>query len=165
MQVTTEQLQDKIATMPNAWNKDRPNRVKSQHTNITQITDNILRFTEYNILPYHLQLDGHYRFYVNYKTFDWAVIQHAYWGSLTYTSEPKDDTILTKDNLDKDTIKFIESKIAHKLLGAHYVKFVAKKGWDKTDLFDSTFRQSKIYELDGELSETDKQMIKILSDI
>lgn len=154
-------LESKIIEFPNAWNKNRPHKVRASTQNIIQLTENIFRFTEHNILPKNgLELDGHYKLYVNYKTFGWRVIQDSYWGSLTYTTEPKDKRILSKKDFTETTIKYIESLIADKLLGAYYWNWQNGKEHKKPLIKQC---RSMITKPILELTETDKQIIKQLN--
>lgn len=156
-----KELQSKIIEFPNAWNRNRLNKVRAGTQNIAQLCDNVFRFTKYNILPKNnIQLDGHYYIYMNYKTFNWRVIQNSYWGSLTYTTPPKNRNILSKDNLNDTTIKYIESLIADKLLGAYYYKFENGKE-NKIPLFYQC--RSMIYK-NNDLNLYDKKVVKMLTD-
>lgn len=95
---------------------------KCSSGNITRISDNVFTFVEYNFLPGDDgQLDGHYRFYVNYKTFDYLICQESYYGSFTYTTPPKQKEWIK--NLIPRELKKVESIIAHKLLGAYFYSY------------------------------------------
>lgn len=88
--------------------------------NIHRLSENVFKFTIHNILPKgeNGQLDGHYTFYVNYKTFEYLVYKSSGYGSLTYTT--KSDNESWVNDLNEIEFKYLESLIASKLLGAYF---------------------------------------------
>ena len=96
--------------------------------NIQRISDNVFRFTQYNFLPTSLDgktpaddiLDGHFTFYVNYKTFEYLAYKSSDYGSFTYVIDQPFNGFYTKETLPELSRKRIESVIAHKLLGAYF---------------------------------------------
>ena len=100
--------------------------VRASSGNSHQISKNVFAFTEYNFLPVDgSELDGHYQFFVNYKTFDWLVRQNSYYGSLTYVTEAREKGWKEPNDIDK---AIIESTIAYKLLGMYYWEYDAVNG-------------------------------------
>lgn len=97
--------------------------VRASGSNINRISNDVFTFTEYNKLPSDETdiLDGHYTFFVNYKTFDYLAYKSSDYGSLTYVIPCEfGGYFLTKDNLPEISRKKVEAIIAHKLLGAYF---------------------------------------------
>lgn len=117
--VTYNFLKSKEFTHNGGWGNTNEYPIRSSSGNIQQLTECVFSFTEYNFLPCNgSQLDGHYTFYVNFKTFDYILYKSSDYGSLTYTTESKDTSFIqTLNEVDK---KIVEAKIACKLLGAYY---------------------------------------------
>lgn len=96
-------------------------KIESSTGNIYRLSDNVFYFTEYNFLPTDgSNFDGHYTFYVNYKTFDYLVYKNSNYGSLTYTTPTKEINIIKLNDIDK---KISEAIIASKLLGSYFYDF------------------------------------------
>lgn len=111
-------LKSKEYQRKNPWNNGELNYIKSGRNNINVLSDNVLTFTEYNLLATGgSSLDGHYNIFVNYKTFDYLVSKNSEYGSLTYTLPTKEKGWTKLNTEDK---KIIEAIIASKLLGAYY---------------------------------------------
>jgi hypothetical protein len=126
--VTIDFLQSKRQVeLPNAWDKGRKHIPSAGRGNINTLTDNVLSFVEYNLLPLGENdvIDGHYRILVNYKTFDYVVFKNSNWGSLTYVTPAKDKVVYTPETLPEVSKIRIEAIIASKLLGAYYFDFDA----------------------------------------
>lgn len=117
-QVTFEFLEAKARVeIYNAWAKEF-SKPRAADGNINYVTDNVLKFTQYNFLKCAKDdiFDGHYTIYINYKTFQYVVYQSSYYGSLTYTTESNDQKIYNANNLPEISKTRIEAIIAHKLL-------------------------------------------------
>lgn len=111
-------LKKKLIKAKVGWGTYGAINVTSQNTNAKRISENVFSFTEYNFLPIDGRtFDGHYTFYVNYKTFKYLVIQDSYYGSFTYTTPAKERGWKKLNSKDK---KYAESIIADKLLGMYY---------------------------------------------
>lgn len=95
---------------------------RSGHGNIDRISDSVFEFTVYNFLQEDETdvLDGHFTFFVNYKTFDYLVYQSSDYGSFTYTIPVEFGGFFTKESLSETSRKRVESTIASKLLGAYF---------------------------------------------
>lgn len=115
-------LEGKSLTIPNPWNKGVPYTVYASSGNINRISDSVFKFTEYNFLPADETdvLDGHYTFFVNYKTFEYLVYKSSDYGSFTYTIPCEFGAFLTKESLPEFSRKRVEATIASKLLGAYF---------------------------------------------
>jgi hypothetical protein len=86
--------------------------------NIYRISKNVFHFTIHNFLPSKkIRFDGHYDFYVNYKTFKYLVSQNSYYGGLTYTTPSKEHGW---KEMNEHEIVFVEHIIARKLLGSYF---------------------------------------------
>ncbi len=107
-----------------------------QSSNITRISDNVVKFTEYNMLPDDKDgtFDGHYTFYVNIQTFDILAYQSSYYGSLTYTTPSKDKSFIKFTDFDK---RRAESLCAEKLLTSYVPDWSTGSRQDKHFLFPS----------------------------
>ena len=83
------------------------------------ISDNIIEFLQYNFLPGTNPhgLDGHYTFYVNWKTFQYLMCKHANYGGLTWVREVEKKVFIPIHESIKEQV---ESIIASKLAGAYY---------------------------------------------
>jgi len=94
-----------------------------QHGNITVLNDDILKFTEYNYLPCNEEdiLDGHYTFFVDVNTFRWIIYQSSYYGSFTYTTPSKDESMMYETEIPAVSKERIEAIIALKLLSAYHL--------------------------------------------
>lgn len=94
--------------------------------NSERISDDVFSFTRYNFLPTKgTTLDGHYGFYVNYKTFEYRVNQDSYYGSFTWVSPPKETG--WKNLGERDKI-YIEGIIACQLLAMYFYDYNATDG-------------------------------------
>jgi hypothetical protein len=117
--ITAEFLESKKFYYRSGWNGSGKDLAQASSQNINRLTDNVFTFTEYNFLSVDgSELDGHYTFFVNYKTFAYCFFKSSDYGSLTYTL-PSDDTSF-KTNMNDITRSIVESKIATKLLGAYF---------------------------------------------
>lgn len=127
MKVDVSFLKSKSYSHNVGWNAGVIN-VTASRTNVHLIKGNIISFTEYNFLPTDgSTLNGHYDFYVNYKTFDYVIFKNSEYGSFTYTLPTKQKGTIKLNEIDK---KIIEAKIAYKLLGTYIYdsKYVQNKG-------------------------------------
>lgn len=122
MKVDIKFLESKEFTVPNPWNRGIPYQVYASTGNIDRISDSVFKFTEYNFLPADETdiLDGHYTFFVNYKTFEYLVYKSSDYGGLTYVRPVDFKGFLTAQNLPSFTKKRVEALIAAKLLGAYF---------------------------------------------
>jgi hypothetical protein len=124
--VTAKYLQSKKYERRSGWNGDVNSVCEASGQNISRISENVFSFTEYNLLPVDgSELDGHYTFFVNYKTFAYCFYKSSDYGSLTYTL-PSDNTDLISKYNDV-TRAIVESIIATKLLGAYF--YDQKDSW------------------------------------
>lgn len=116
--LTKEVLKAKSFEYVSGWNGDRKSIATGGRGNIQILTDSIVSFQEHNMLPANgSQLDGHYTIYVNYKTFDYVLHRHGYYGSLTYYHNRNDEFL---SSMSDTTKSIVESIISHRLLGAYY---------------------------------------------
>jgi hypothetical protein len=98
-------------------------RIRCSSGNSYQLTRDVISFTQYNFLPCDERtLDGHYSFHVNFKTFEYRVSQHSYYGSLTYTTPAREKGWKVLNGKDK---VYVEAIIAAKLLGMYYLDHAA----------------------------------------
>lgn len=122
MKVDIKFLESKEFEIKNPWNYGAPMRVYASSGNIDRISDSVFKFTEYNFLPADEKdiLDGHYTFFVNYKTFEYLVYKSSDYGNLITTIPCNFETFLTNKSLPEFSKKRVEAKIASKLLGAYF---------------------------------------------
>lgn len=92
-------------------------KIKASSGNIERLSDNVFYFTEHNLLPNDgSKFDGHYIFFVNYKTFKYVVYKDSDYGGLTYTKPTNEKNAIKLNKIDK---KITEAIISSKLLGAY----------------------------------------------
>jgi len=175
---TIEFLKNKLSTAKIGWGTIGEVSIRSGHGNINMIGKNVISFIEYNELPLDGRtFDGHYEFYINYKTFKYIIRQNSYYGSLTWTTPPKEEGWKKLNETDK---KYAEALIAHKLLGAYFYdhnavnqngknlfstgeKEPAGHGFNKNIVWwNDGAKRSLISEPIGELDEFEKQALEIL---
>jgi hypothetical protein len=96
--------------------------ISTSSANVHVISDNVLEMTEFNFLPSTEEdiLDGHYTFFVNVNSFDWAVYKSSNYGSLTWVRESENTSFLEEVSLPDITRLRIEAVIAHKLMGCYH---------------------------------------------
>lgn len=85
-------------------------------------TETGLRFILWNLIR---EFDGHYECVVNVDTFEYSIKQHSYYGSLTYTTPPKDHKVYRAEDLSDIQKLTIEASIAltvMECLGLSYYK-------------------------------------------
>ena len=128
--ITKEFLESKSFSCLSAWgggNQKIP--CTAGGGNINRISDEVFRFTVYNLLrtshdgkTYAKEdvLDGHFTFYVNFNTFEYLVYKSSDYGSFTYVIPTEFNGFYDKDSLPEISRKRVESIIAHKLLGAYF---------------------------------------------
>lgn len=122
MKITKEFLESKSYSHNVGWGAGII-EISSSSGNLNRVSENVFSFIEYNFLPCDgSKLDGHYRFYVNYKTFNYVVFKDSEFGSLTYTLPTKEKGIISLNEIDK---KIVEAIIASKLLNAYFYDFDA----------------------------------------
>lgn len=127
--------------------------VNSSYGNIDRISDTVFKFTQFNFLPENETdiLDGHFTFFVNYKTFEYLVYKSADYGGFTYTIPCEFGVFLTKDSLPEVSKNRVEATIASKLLGAYFHDGNAIHSNGKNLFSDETpreFVQKNIYNED-----------------
>ena len=111
-------------------------RVSSSSGNAYRLSEDVFSFIEWNELPVDGRtFDGHYEIHVNYKTFEYRINQHAYYGSLTYTTPARESGWKNLNEKDK---AYIEARIAAKLLGMYFYDYMAVNGYGKSLFSDGT---------------------------
>ncbi len=128
--VNTEFLESKFFHCLSAWGGGSQKVFCSGgRGNIKRISDNVFCFIVHNLLPTSHDgktyakddvLDGHFKFFVNYKTFEYLVCKHSDYGNLISVIPVEFKDFYTKDTLPEISRKRVESMIADKLLGAYF---------------------------------------------
>lgn len=133
--VNTEFLKSKYFHCLSSWSRGTTKVFCSGgRGNMKRISDNVFCFIVHNLLPtshdgktYAKEdvLDGHFKFFVNYKTFEYLVYKHSDYGNLISVIPVEFKDFYTKDTLPEISRKRVESMIANKLLGAYFFDYNA----------------------------------------
>ena len=102
-----------------AYNFSRGERMA---TNVYNLGNGTYYFQIHNFLPDVVDdiLEGHYTIVVNANNFNYFIFQHAYFGSLSYTTEAKDKNVYFKEELPKNSRARMDFNVADYLLGSYF---------------------------------------------
>lgn len=87
-------------------------------TQVYETQNGGIRFVLWNLIR---GFYGHYECVVNINTFDYSVKQHSYYGSLTYTTPPKDYSVYKAKDLSNVQKLEIEASIALTIMNCFFV--------------------------------------------
>lgn len=120
--LSREFLESKINAWLDYWKDNRAHawerkcddvRFIHHPTQVYETESGGIRFILWNLIG---NFDGHYECVVNIDTFEYFIRQHSSFGSLTWTTPPKDMVIYSAKDLSNEQKLEIEASIAKTIL-------------------------------------------------